>query len=95
MDGASKMGQAAGAGGFAGVLGLYVVGFLGLAAGFGLAEVMPTWAAFLIVAGVFVVLLVGALLFARSRATSAPLPPEKTKARLQEDVAWAKQLIRR
>ena len=95
MEGLTAKGQAAGLAGAAGMLGLFVVGFLGLAGGAALDLVLPTWAAWLIVAGVFLLLLATLLMVARSRARSAPLPPQKTKARLQEDVAWAKTLTRR
>lgn len=95
MEGLTTKGQAAGAAGAAGMLGLYVVGFLGLAGGAALSTAMATWAAWLIVAGVFLVLLIGLLLFARGRARKAPITPEKTRARLQEDVTWVKTLMRR
>ncbi len=77
------------------MLGLYVLGFLGLAGGAALAIVLPAWAAWLIVAGVFLVILIGLLLFARKRSASASLSPVRTKSRVQEDVAWAKTLTRR
>lgn len=95
MEGLAAKGQAAGAAGAAGMLGLYVLGFLGLAGGAALAIVLPTWAAWLIVAGIFLVILVGLLLFAKKRSDSASLSPVRTKARVQEDVAWAKTLTRR
>ncbi len=95
MEGLSAKGQAAGAAGAAGMLGLYVLGFLGLAGGAALAIVLPAWAAWLIVAGVFLVILIGLLLFARKRSASASLSPVRTKTRVQEDVAWAKTLTRR
>lgn len=95
MEAASTKAQAAGLGGAAAVLGLYVIGFLGLAGGAALSEVMPQWAAWLVVAGVFLVLLAILGLVARSRARAKPLMPEKTKATLQEDVSWAKRLIKR
>ncbi len=95
MEGLQAKGQAAGAAGAAGMLGLYVLGFLGLAGGAALSLVLPTWAAWLIVAGVFLLLVVVLLLVARSASNRAPLSPVKTKARVQEDVAWAKTLTRR
>jgi hypothetical protein len=95
MEGLQAKGQAAGMAGAAGMVGLYVVGFLGLALGAGLGEMMPAWAGWLITAGVFLLVLVILLLMARSRANAAPLSPDKTKARVQEDLAWAKTLIRR
>lgn len=95
MEGLQAKGQAAGAAGAAGMLGLYVLGFLGLAGGAALGQVLATWLAWLIVAGVFLLLLVVLLLFAKARSGKASLSPDRTKARLQEDVAWAKTLIRR
>jgi hypothetical protein len=95
MEGVAAKGQAAGAGAAAGVLALYVVGFLGLAGGAALSQVVPAWLAWLIVAGVFLLLTALAGLVARARARSAPLGVDKTKASIEEDVAWAKRLIRR
>lgn len=95
MEGLSAKGQAAGAAGAAGMLGLYVLGFLGLAGGAALSTVVAAWLAWLIVAGVFLLLVVALLLFARARANSAPLGIDRTKARVQEDLAWAKTLTRR
>lgn len=95
MEGLQAKGQAAGAAGAAGMLGLYVLGFLGLAGGAALGQVMAIWLAWLIVAGVFLLLLVILLLFAKGRSGKASLSPDRTKVRLQEDVAWAKTLIRR
>lgn len=95
MEGLSAKGQAAGAAGAAGMLGLYVLGFLGLAGGAALTRVVPDWAAWLIVAGVFLLILLVLLLFARKRAASASLSPVKSKARVQEDLAWARTLTRR
>lgn len=95
MEGAAAAGVAAGTGGAAGVVGLYVLGFLGLAGGFGLAEVVATWLAFLIVAGIYLLLMIVLLLIARSRAKAAPAGPEKARQRIQEDIAWAKRLTRR
>ena len=95
MEGLQAKGQAAGMAGAAAMLGLYVLGFLGLAGGAALTLVLPAWAAWLIVAGVFLLLLVVLLLMARSTAGRAPLSPERTKARVQEDLAWAKTLTRR
>lgn len=56
----------------AGVLALYMLGTLLLAAGYGLATVMPTWAAFLVVSGILLLIililaLVGLLLFKASQ----------------------------
>lgn len=95
MEGVQAKGRAAGAAGAAGMLGLYVVGFLGLAAGAALGEVLPAWAGWLIVAGVFLLLLIGLLLFARSQARAAPLAPVQTTERVKEELAWARKLTGR
>jgi hypothetical protein len=93
--GLAAYGQAAGLGGAAGMLGLYVLGFLGLAGGFALAEVMAAWLAFLIVAGVFLLLLVILLLVARSRARAGSLSAVQAKDSINKDLTWAKRLLRR
>ena len=92
MEGLSAYGQAAGMGGAAGVVGLYVLGFLGLAAGYGLGEVLPLWAAFLIVAGVFLLILMGLALTARRKVEQGSLSPVQTKLSIEKDLAWAKRL---
>ena len=87
--------RAAGVFGAAAVLALFAVGFLGLAAAEGLAEALPRWAAMLIVAGVFVLLVAIAILAARSSIRSSSSKPELTQATLKEDVQWAKQQLKR
>lgn len=95
MEGLGAYGQAAGLGAAAGMLGLYVLGFLGLAGGFALAKVVATWLAFLIVAGAFLLLLVVLLLVARARARAGSLSPVQTKDSINKDLAWAKRLLKR
>ena len=70
-EGVTGMAQAAGAGAAIGVLAMYLVGFLGFAAAFGLGEVMPLWGAFLVVAGVFLLLIAVLGLVARAKASSS------------------------
>jgi hypothetical protein len=79
----------------AAVLGLFVIGFLGLAGAEALALVLPRWAAMAIVAVVFVLLAGVAILVARSMLRSAAAKPELTQASLKEDVEWARQQLRR
>jgi hypothetical protein len=79
----------------AGVMGLFILGFLGLAAAAGLDNVMRPWASRLIVAGGYLVLAVGAGLFALGRAKRPPLVPEETKRTVKEDVEWAKAQLKR
>lgn len=95
MEGLAAKGQAVGLGAAAGVLALFVVGFLGMAGGAALSLVLPAWAAWLIVAGVFLLFLVIFLLVARSRMRAAPLVPQQAITRAKEDLSWAKTLTRR
>lgn len=95
MEGLSAKAQAVGLGAAAGVLALFVVGFLGMAGGAALSLVLPAWAAWLIVAGVFLVFLVIFLLVARSRMRAAPLVPQQSITSVKEDLSWVKTLTRR
>jgi hypothetical protein len=95
MEGLGAYAQAAGLGAAAGVIALYVLGFLGLAGGFALAQVVASWLAFLIVAGTFLLLLVILLLVARSRAKAGSISPVQAKDSINKDLAWAKRLLRR
>jgi hypothetical protein len=87
--------KAVGAFGASGVMALYMLLFLAVAAGLALATTMAAWAAFLIVAGAFGLLALGAALFAKLRLKAPPLAPEETKRTVKEDVEWAKQQLRR
>ncbi len=87
--------KAAGALAAGGVMALFAVVFLGIAGGLALATVMAAWAAFLIVAAAFLLLAVGAVLFAKLRMKSPPMAPEETKRTVKEDVEWAKTQLRR
>ena len=88
LKGAAAFGGAA-------VMGLFLLGFLAAAGAAALALVMPLWAALLIVAGVFLLLALGAALFGRARMKAPPIAPEKAKANIKEDVEWAKAQLRR
>lgn len=78
----------------AGVLGLFLVTFLGLAAGAGLSRVMPDWAAWLVVAGFFLLVMVVLALVGRSRL-QGPTGPEQAIERMKGDAEWAKQTFSR
>jgi uncharacterized membrane protein YqjE len=87
----AQQGAALGAG--AALLGLVGLIMLALAAAYGLAELLPLWAAMLIVAGV---LLVGAAalgLMAKRRFASANPRPAQTLETLKEDGQWLKRQI--
>ena len=63
---------------------------LSIAAGWGLAEVMSIWLAFLVVGVIWVV--VAAVLFVVGRARLRRVePPKQTLAEIQEDKEWLKQ----
>jgi putative superfamily III holin-X len=87
--------KAVGVFGAAAVLGLFVIGFLGMAGAEGLAVVLPRWAAMLIVAGGFALLAGLAIVLARRWLRSSASKPELTQESLKEDVAWARQQLRR
>lgn len=79
----------------AGVLSLFVVGFLGMTLAAALAIVLPNWLANLIVAGLFLLIAIVAVLLGRASMTTPRATAERTKETLKEDVEWAKQQIRR
>lgn len=87
--------KAVGVFGAAAVLGLFVIGFLGMAGAEALDLVLPRWAAMLIIAGVFAVLAAVAIVAARGWLRSSASKPELTQESLKEDVRWAKQQLKR
>jgi hypothetical protein len=84
---AGKAGVMFGAGGVVALLALQLLSF---AAAWGLAAVLPTGFAFLIVGVVYVA--VAGVLFAqgRKRAAEVKVVPEQTVETLKEDVQWAR-----
>jgi membrane protein len=95
MEGVMARAMAAGAFVAAGVLALFVVGFLGLAAAEALDGLMRPWASRLVVAVCFLLLAGIAVLFGKQRAKRPSLTPEETKRTVKEDVAWAKRQLKR
>lgn len=79
----------------AGVFALLMLGFLSLAAMFGLAEVMPLWAAALVVTGVLGVIVGVTAMLARSRFRELQIMPVHTMRSLREDVRWAREQLKR
>jgi len=67
---------------------------LSFAAAWGLAEVMPTGFAFLIVGGIWLVVAGVLFLTGRKELKAVNPVPEQTKATLQEDIEWARQQTR-
>lgn len=78
----------------AGLLGFWVLGFLGLAMTYGLAEVWPLWAAALATAGVFLVVAGIAAMVAKSRLADFSPTPKRTMASLREDLTWVRKLLK-
>ncbi|MBW3645284.1 MAG: phage holin family protein [Actinobacteria bacterium] len=84
---ASKAGVMFGAGGVVALLALQLLSF---AAAWGLAAVLPTGFAFLIVGVVYVVIAAALFSQGRKRAAEVKLVPEQTVETLKEDVQWAR-----
>jgi len=78
----------------AAVLVLYALGFGAAAGAVGLAIVLPTWAAVLIVGALFAAAAGVVFLTGRKAMRTAP-KVEQTRETLKEDVRWAKQQIAR
>ena len=78
----------------AAVFALFVLGFASQAGAAALDLVLPRWAALLIVAGIYLVLAVIAVLIGRN-ALAAPATPERTKQTVKEDLEWAKRKLQR
>ena len=88
-----QVGQAGKAGGMLGagaVGGLLALIFLSGALAWGLAEIMPTGFAFLIVGVLWAVVAAVAIMAGRKRLKQVRPVPEQTIETLKEDVAWAK-----
>lgn len=78
----------------AAIFALFVLGFVSLAGAAALDLVLPRWAALLIVAGIYLVLALIAVLVGRG-ALAAPSTPERTKQMVKEDLEWAKHKLPR
>ena len=79
----------------AGVMGLFALGFLAAAGASALDLVLPTWAAQLIVAAIFLLVTVVAALLGRGAIRAGATKPERTVETLKEDAQWAKSQIER
>ena len=95
QEAVGKFAQAAALGAAAGVLALYMLGFLLVAGAKGLEEVWPPWLAWLTVAIVLLIIIGALLLAARSRVRNTSLAPERTQESVRENVQWAQQQLRR
>ena len=75
-------------------IGLYALGFLLLAAVYGLETVVPSWLAALIVGAAIAVAATVLLSIGRNRLKQVHPVPEKTVATLKENVQWARHQVR-
>ena len=75
-------------------IGLYALGFLFLAAVYGLETVVPSWLAALIVGAAIAVAATVLLSIGRNRLKQVHPFPEKTVATLKENVQWARHQVR-
>lgn len=90
----AKAGRAASALGSAAVTAWFALLLLSFAAAWGLAEVMATAWAFLIVGGVYALVAVVLAVWGRSKAQEMRKPVETDTARtLKEDAQWARQRL--
>jgi len=87
--------KAAGSMAAVGLLAMFMLVFLALAAAAALDQVIPGWASRLIVAGAFLLLAIPVGLFGMRRFKTPPLAPEETRRTVKEDVEWAKQQLKR
>lgn len=91
-DSAKQVAGAAAIGVAAWPFALGAVVLLGGAIAFALAEAMPTWAAFLVAAALYVVIAAVLALVAKARAQDAqPLAPTHTIESAKEDLTWIRQ----
>jgi predicted phage tail protein len=88
---AVRAGRGAGALGATAVTGLLALLLLSFAAAWGLAELIPTGFAFLVVGGAY--LLIAGILFliGRKQISAVDPVPQQTVETLKEDVAWARE----
>jgi hypothetical protein len=76
------------------VLSFYGIGFLLLAAVYGLSTIMAAWMAALLVGGVLTVFAIATLVSSVMKLKQINLSPDKTIRNLEENVQWAKQQIK-
>lgn len=78
----------------AALLGIFVLAFTGVTAAHLLALALPTWAAWLIVTGAFL-LMAGVCVLVALRLLKRPLTPEVTKQEAVTTWAWARKQVGR
>jgi uncharacterized membrane protein YqjE len=73
--------------------GYFVLLMLSFAAAYGLAEVMPTGFAFLIVAVLYALVAGTVYVLGRKKLATVTLVPKKTVRTMKEDLSWLRQQI--
>lgn len=91
-DDLQQRAKSAGVFGGAGVAALFGLLLLSFAAAWGLAEIMPTGVAFLIVGLVYVIVAAVLYVIARKQMEEAEGAPQTIET-IQEDVQWAKRQV--
>jgi Putative Actinobacterial Holin-X, holin superfamily III len=76
------------------VLGFYGIGFLLLAAVYGLSTIMAGWMAALLVGAVLTAIAIATLVSSAKKLKRVNLSPDKTIQNLEENVQWAKQQVK-
>lgn len=77
----------------AAVIGLFILGFVGITGAVALELVLPAWAAWLIVTGVYILVAVVLGLIGKRKLTTPSSSPDRTKAAVEETVEWAKKRV--
>jgi uncharacterized membrane protein YqjE len=76
------------------VSGVYGIGFMLLAAVYGLSTVMPAWLAALLVGMILAIVAVAFISSGREKLKRTNLSPDKAIKSLEENVQWAKHQIK-
>jgi hypothetical protein len=77
----------------AAVLGLFILAFVGVTGAKALSLVLPEWAAWLIVTGIYTLLAAILAFVGVRKLQSPPNVPERTKRNYEETVEWAKDRV--
>ncbi|MFA9446970.1 phage holin family protein [Egicoccus sp. AB-alg6-2] len=77
----------------AGVVGLFILGFVGVTGAKALDLVLPEWAAWLIVTAVYILIAAILAMIGKRKLTKPSSSPDRTKASVEETVAWAKKRV--
>jgi hypothetical protein len=77
----------------AAVLGLFILAFVGVTGAKALSLVLPEWAAWLIVTGIYTLLAAILGFIGVRKLQSPPNVPERTKRNYEETVEWAKDRV--